>query len=589
MTSDTSALPLDRAEDPAQRSQFPSIWKVVGPYWRSDQKWISGLLAFVFVGIGFSHTYIAVWNNKWTGRLYDAITSTHFQAIPGLLLTFFAVVLVNGALSVVSVVATAVLEIRWRTWLTRFLMEKWLDRATYYRIERDSELENVDQRLSEDVNLFVENTVRLTGNLIMVPTSIVTFTVLLWQLSGTLHFVVSGHAVRLPGYMVFAAYLHSGLMLLGTHLVGRKLITLNAAQLRLEGDFRVLLVQVRESAEQIAFYRGSGTELSRLSGAFGILRHNAFLIIWANMRVSAFTNIVGQVSSVMPTLLVLPRLMAGGMSIGDLMRVNGAYGQVTGALSFFSQAYVGFASWRAQANRLREFLYVCELQQGSDLAIDSRNISTIVASGLALKDRLGKAITHIPDFVIVPGERVMIAGPSGAGKSTLLRALAGLWPYGDGHLARPSAPSMFVPQRSYIPTDSLKAVLVYPSAPGDVGDDVCEAAMVACGLAHYVPLLHLVDRWGARLSGGEQQRIAFVRILIAKPAVIYLDEATSALDAQSASFLYRTMIAALPHSTIVSVAHSAAITSFHQRKIDIAPFPSGDNVSTQMHGHLLQI
>ncbi|WP_186191469.1 ABC transporter ATP-binding protein/permease, partial [Burkholderia gladioli] len=315
-----------------------------------------------------------------------------------------------------------------------------------------------------------------------------------------------------------------------THLLGRRLITLNAKQNRVEGDFRVLMVRVREFAEQIAFFDGSGAEGTRLNGAFRQVVSNLYALLWVNTRVALFTNIVGQVSSVVPTLLVLPQLMTGGLTLGGLMRSNAAFSSVSGSLAFFPQAYLGFTAWRAEANRLREFLHVNALDPQGGIVVNAGKAGMVAARGLVLRDAGGAELARVPDFSLAPGSRCLVRGRSGSGKSTLLRALAGLWPYGEGAITRAVEGAVFVPQRSYIPAGTLKAAIAYPHDESMYTDSRCEEVLHACGLGVHAASMLEADRWSDRLSGGEQQRVAFARVLLACPSTIFLDECTSALD-----------------------------------------------------------
>ncbi|WP_124096250.1 ABC transporter ATP-binding protein/permease [Burkholderia gladioli] len=568
------AFPTDRAEDRDARRHFPTVWKLIKPYWSTREGMLSALMLAYVLGAGWSHTYIAVWLNRWTGTFYDAVGSGRFQALPSLLLQFLLVSMAAAALTMSTVVLQSIVEIRWRRWLTTWLADQWLARHTYYRIERDRALENIDQRIAEDAKQFVKDTLQLSMNALQVPVSIVSFSVILWSIGHSLDLDIGGHTYQIHGYLVYAVFLYQGLFFWATHLLGRRLITLNAKQNRVEGDFRVLMVRVREFAEQIAFFDGSGAEGKRLNGAFRQVVSNLYALLWVNTRVALFTNIVGQVSSVVPTLLVLPQLMTGGLTLGGLMRSNAAFSSVSGSLAFFPQAYLGFTAWRAEANRLREFLHVNALEAQGGIVVSAGKAGTVAARALVLRDAGGTELARVPDFSLPPGSRCLIRGRSGSGKSTLLRALAGLWPYGEGAITRAAEGAVFVPQRSYIPAGTLKAAIAYPHDESMYTDSRCEEVLHACGLGVHAASMLDADRWSDRLSGGEQQRVAFARVLLACPSTIFLDECTSALDPESERNLYQLLIDRLPHATVVSVAHRKELLAFHQKTIDFSPEPA---------------
>lgn len=564
------AFPKDRAEDAKAMRRLPSVGKLLLPYWKTKDGILSLLMLIVVVGTSWAQTYVMLWNNSWTGNFYDAIGASNFRVLPPLLVKFLLVAMAGVVVQMSGVVLQAIVQIRWRRWMTTWLSDKWLASNNYYRMERDRQLENVDQRIAEDVKLFTDDTLLLVLGFLSVPVSIASFSVRLWETSGPLQVTLGGSTYALHGYLVIAAFLYTGVIFAATHFLGRRLITLTARQHRVEGDFRVLMVRVREFAEQIAFFKGQSSERSRLMVSFHFVVSNLYATLWVNTRVSVFTNVVGQVSSVIPTLLVLPQLMAGSMSLGGLMKSNGAFHSVTGALSFFPQVYPGFTSWRAEGNRLREFLYVSQIEPMRGIVIDDGHAGAVAVDGLLLRDAAGATLSRVPDFVLEPGQRCLVRGRSGCGKSTLLRALAGLWPYGEGTITRPATGTFFVPQRSYIPSGSLKAAITYPHDALAYSDHECEELLGACGLSGYVQSLHEEDRWNTRLSGGEQQRIAFARVLLAKPSTVFLDECTSALDVQSENELYQLLIDSLPGSTVISVAHRKELLAFHDVTLDFS-------------------
>ncbi|UAC76133.1 hypothetical protein K8B66_31850 [Burkholderia contaminans] len=272
--------------------------------------------------------------------------------LPELLVRFLLVAMAGAVVQITGVVLHQIVQIRWRRWLTTWLAEKWLARNNYYRIERDRELENVDQRIAEDVKLFVNDTLLLGLGFLSVPVSVVSFSIVLWAHGWPgCRSMSADRRTYLHGYLVFAAFAYTGVIFAATHYLGRRLITLTARQHRLEGDFRVLMVGVREFAEQIAFFRGQTAEHGRLQASFRFVVSNLYATLWVNTRVSFFNNIVGQLSSaipIIPTLLMLPQLMSGGLTLGGLMKSNSAFNSVTGSLAFFWQAYTGFTSWRAE-------------------------------------------------------------------------------------------------------------------------------------------------------------------------------------------------------------------------------------------------
>jgi vitamin B12/bleomycin/antimicrobial peptide transport system ATP-binding/permease protein len=557
---------------------LPSAWALILPYWKSEEKWTAYAMAGGVIGINFGTVYLSVWRNGWTGQFYDAIGAHHFALIYPLLMQYMLITFVGTAGIMASYLMYQSLEVRWGVWLTRRLFEGWMRDNTFYRIERDAELDNADQRIAEDARLLTSTTMRLGFNVLSVPASTISFTVVLWRLSGSMGMNLGGLSFHVPGYMAIAAYLYSGGTLLITHLVGRSLIGINVRKQRVEADFRVLLVQIRESAEQIAFFKGGEAETSRLHVCFEAVRQNWWTLVRVSNNVLVATSLYGQISYVLPTLLILPQLLAGTITLGGMMRITSAFGSVDSTLAFFPQSYQQFTQWRAVTNRLRELLYaeiVPEEHPQEGIAIDRHGGVAMFVSDLLLTTRSGETLTSVSGLTVVPRDRLLIQGPSGAGKSTLLRALAGLWPYGQGQISLPAHASvMFVPQKSYVPTGTLRLALSYPSELGHFSDNACKAALAKCRLEHYVDSLDVADVWGRRLSGGEQQRLAFARLLLHRPDYVFLDEATSALDDENERHVYATLLAELEGCALVSVAHRKSIEVLHDRFLDIVPVRS---------------
>ncbi|MCU6501332.1 ABC transporter ATP-binding protein/permease [Rugamonas sp. A1-17] len=529
------------------------------------------MLALV-LAIMFGQVYVAVWANKLSGEVTDALITLQWSQIRSALLSSVFAGLCLGALSVTTTAVQGFIDLRWRTWLTAELQHAWLSAHAFYDIERDSKLTNADQRIAEDVKLFVDLTMHLSLSALSVIVSVVTYTVLLWDLSGVVSFNVGNTRVSLHGYMVYIAFAYNIGLLLLMHWVGKRLVGLNNERQSVEADYRFGAMQVRENAEQIAFYGGARRELGRLTGLFERVRGNTRALILRQAKVMLTSSAYAHLFTGLPTLAALPRYLAGEITMGGVTRVAGAYGMLSSSLNFFSQAYQSFTSWLAYANRLRDLQWAIHKAQSrqSGFTVTHTPDCALSTGPLTVRDPLQRPLTSVAPLRFGPGERWMVRGPSGAGKSTLLRVLAGLWPYGSGAIAIPSnARLMFVPQRSYLPTGTFKEAMCYPEAPERFSDADCLHILAECGLEQRIPNLHAFDKWQQQLSGGEQQRVAFARVLLHAPHFVFLDEATSALDPELETRLYTALTQALPGSTIVSVAHRPALERFHDHVLDV--------------------
>ena len=550
----------------------PGFLHLITPYWLTWRRWPALLQLALLIVIMFGGVRLHVWSNHLFGDVTDAMVARNWGVLKAAL--GFSV-LAGVGIGVVGAVNTALsqsLDLGWRTWLTNRLLEQWFDNRAYYDMEREGWLSNADQRIVEDVHLFVTQTINLFTSLLNVIVSVITFTIVLWGLSGMLRFVAADMAFAVPGYMVYVAYAYSFGNLALVHWVGKRLVGLNNERQSVEADYRFGAMQVRQNAEQIAFYGGEQRERSRLGERFEAVRRNFIALIFRNAKLQMSHSIYGHLFSALPTLVALPSYFAGELTLGGVARVGGAYSALTSTLAFFPQAYAGFANWTALANRLRDLVWAMNkaAARRSGFTLVRAPQTAIATSVLQLRDPQGRQLCAVAPLAFGAGSRWLVRGRSGSGKSTLLRAVAGLWPYGEGGITLPQdAKVMFLPQRSYLPTGPFKAAMCYPSAAEAHGDEECLRLLKLCGLGERIASLTASDNWQQTLSGGEQQRVAFARALLQRPDFLFLDEATSALDEATEAALYRAVLAELPGSAIISVAHRASLAQFHQHQLEI--------------------
>lgn len=555
----------------------PRLRDLILPYWTSRESWRGWILLALRLALMFTSVYVAIWANQLSGQVVDALVKREWHDIwRSLGLSWIAGILAMLVSMVLLFAISELQQYEWRTAMTRWFVNAWTRRRTYYAIERDGCLDNADQRISQDIPRFIELTLQLFLNPIHVVVSAASFTVVLWNLSGTLRFALRGIDFAIPGYMVYLVYAYSAGALLVSHFSGRPLIHLFNRRQTVEANFRYRGMQLRENAEQIAFYDGGAQEEQRLDASFEDVRANWRDIIVRNVKLilarETYTTTFS--SQLLPTAAALPRYLSGAISLGDVTRVGGAFVGVSSSLAFFSQAYVIFTEWWALGNRLRDLL-------GAIREVDARPMGihvartpgdAIAARHLALRKPDGASLACIPELRMRRGERWLVRGSSGVGKSTLLRAMAGIWPYGDGEIDHPHGGRLlFLPQRSYIPTGTLKAALCYPAQPDAFDDGRVREALHEARLSALADRLYETDRWQQKLSGGEQQRLAICRALLHRPDYLFLDEATSALDPDTEHALYQALLHALPNGTLISVAHRESLASYHDHVLDLTP------------------
>ena len=480
------------------------------------------------------------------------------------------------------------LGFRWRQWLTDRFLNEWLGDRAFYRIERDRLADNHDQRITDDLQSFATTTLSLSLDLLSTVVTLVSFITILWSLAGALTFTLGGTPIAIPGYMVWAAALYAVAGSLVIQKVGHPLVSINYQQQRVEADFRFGLIRVRENAEQIAFYDGEKTETRTAQNLFTRIRDNWWRVMKYTKRLTFVLSFYGQIAIIFPLVVAAPRYFAGAFSFGVLMQISSAFNTVSDSFSWFINSYSTLVEWRATVNRLREFKRVMRASHlkesvspatehgGINLHyVDAERLST---SSLKLALPNGDALADIGNVTIEPGSRWLVRGKSGSGKSTFMRAIAGLWPFGDGAIDAPvGARMMFVPQTSYLPIGTLKAALAYPSAADAFSDDACREALRACHLERYADRLGETGHWTRTLSPGEQQRLAGARVLLHKPDFLFLDEATSALDPDNEARLYHLFNERLPKAAIVSIAHRESLAAFHGDTIDVQRASDSDS------------
>lgn len=582
--------PVRSASDAPQDERPVSAWSLIKPYWVSSEWKVAWALLVTIIAINLCVVWINVQLNKWNAQFYNALQTKNVHDFPHLMMQFSMLAFGFIILAVYGLYLRQMLGFRWRQWLTDRFLGEWLGDRAFYRIERDRLADNPDQRVADDLQAFATTTLSLSLDLLSTVVTLASFITILWTLGGALTLSLGATPISIPGYMVWAAALYAVIGSLVIQKVGRPLVSINYQQQRVEADFRFGLIRVRENAEQIAFYDGEDTENRNAQGLFLRIRDNWWRVMKYTKRLTFVNAFYGQIAIIFPFVVAAPRYFAGAFTLGVLMQISSAFGTVSDSFSWFLNSYRTLVEWRATVNRLREFKRVMRtshLQESLSPAtehgginlhyVDAAKLST---SSLKLSLPNGNALANIGDVTIEPGSRWLVVGKSGSGKSTFMRALAGLWPFGDGAIDAPvGARMMFVPQTSYLPIGTLKAALTYPATPDAFSDDACRDALRACRLEDYVDRLDETAHWTRVLSPGEQQRLAGARVLLHKPDFLFLDEATSALDADNEARLYHLFAERLPKAAIVSIAHRESLAAFHVGTINVERVNDSDKVA----------
>ena len=564
------------------RTTVKEFTRIAVPYYRSEDRWAGRVLLFTVIALQLFQVWLNVRFNAWYNTFYTALQNKDWNTFIWQLGVFSVLAAFFIVSAVYQLYLQQWLQIRWRNWLTQRYIGRWLGQGTHYRMRlKGDQADNPDQRIADDIREFVDSTLNIGIALLGSIVTLVSFVVILWTLSSATPLMIGSQSYQIPGYLVWAALIYAVLGTWITHLVGRPLIKLNFNQQRYEADFRFSLVRLRENAEEVTLLAGEGAEEAHLRDRFGWVIRNWYDIMRRRKRLTFLTAGYSQVALIFPFIVVSPIYFFGSLTLGGLMQIVSAFGQVQSALSFFVSAYTAIADWKAVLNRLSGFEASIDWAEGLDRTAPRVGFLTdggkaLLVEELAVGLPNGQEIVRLAGFSIEPGERVLVTGPSGAGKTSLFRALGGVWPFGSGSIRVPQGASVLVlPQRPYMPLGTLRGALAYPAPQDAFSSEEIDEVLNAVGLGAFHDQLDETAYWADKLSGGEQQRLSIARALLQKPHWLFLDEATAALDEGSEAELYRLLIERLPGTAIVSIGHRSSLVQFHARFFELKPDDTG--------------
>jgi vitamin B12/bleomycin/antimicrobial peptide transport system ATP-binding/permease protein len=546
-----------------------ALWALTKPYWVSEKRAVALTLLATAIGLALMTVWLDLQFTTWYRDFYNTFETRDQLAFWHLTGTFTILATLWVFTNVYQVYFQQMLMIEWRTWLTDHLMEEWTKHQAHYRMQLlDRGTDNPDQRIAEDLRLFVDLTLTLSIGFITAVTTLIVFVGLLWALSGPLE--IAGFSV--PGYLVWVAIGYATIGTALTHLVGRPLIALDFNQQRFEADFRYSLVRLRENSEGVALYRGEPEEVAGLRNRFAAVIGNWWALMRRQKKLGAFTFSYRQAAVLVPLVTVAPRFFAGEITLGVVFQATAAFSSVNSSLSWFINAYANFAQWKATVNRLIGFMAALEQvrREAGDLSGERVEGSEheLAIANLEIALPQGRTLLQPSSVTLKSNEDVLITGPSGSGKSTLFRALAGIWPYWKGRIRLPrGAKLLFLPQKPYLPIGALKRAATYPADPVSFSDQQVATVFEEVGLSHLKERLEKNENWAQVLSGGEQQRLAFARALLTKPDWLFLDEATASLPEADQDRLYRLLKERLPGTTLVSIGHRDSLAAHHDTRL----------------------
>ena len=538
-------------------------------YWSSEEKWKARGLLAVVISMNFAMVYLLVQLNEWYQIFWDALQNYEQERFFPLLGQFSAIAFTYIIIAVYAVYLRQMVQIKWRTWMTNNYLRAWMGGQIYYRLQDATD--NPDQRISEDIGQFVNLTLALLIGFLKELTTLGAFGVVLWNLSGSFTFNLGGMEIVIAGYMFWFSLIYSGIGTVLAHKVGRRLISLNFDQQKYEADFRFSMMRVRENSESIAFYRGEPNELEGFNLKFSNVIKNYWQLMKKTKHLNFYVNGYAQLAVIVPYIMAYPRYFAKEIQLGGLMQISSAFGRVQDALSFFVNSYDTLATLAAVINRLAGFTEHMEEAKKVQSSVTTSTAPELKISALNVSLPTGRELLKKLSLELQNSKSLLVTGLSGCGKSTLLRTLAGLWAHASGEISLPEkARVMFLPQKPYLPLGTLKRALIYPSAEKESPpEERLKKVLQQVELPALVEKLDTAEDWSRILSLGEQQRLAFARVLLSAPEYIFLDEATSALDEPRELEMYELIRRELPKVTVVTVGHRSTLFKLHDVELNL--------------------
>ena len=551
-------------------SKLKQFYFLVKPFWRSSQSMVAWLLLIVTIGLSLTSIWFNVLINEWNGKFFDALQRLDSTTIYSLLLQFILLIAILILLVVYADYLRKKLLIKWRNWMTVHITQKWLSKnGQHYHLQnRQLEPDNPDQRIAEDIHLLISQSLGLLISFLTSTFTFVSFSMILWNLSGSISFTLFDVTITIPGYMFFVCILYVTFGILITHLIGRKLHGINVEKQKNEANYRSALIRCRDNSDNIAGQHAQEQEQTKLQHHFSAIIRNWYQLINKERNLLFFVNGFSHISSLAPIFFALPKFISGAIQLGGLMQIRMAFTQLNSALSWFIFSYKDIAVWQATVTRLYNFAILLEEPIEPNIKNDDLESNYLLkVANLQVMNTNNFPLVSI-SCQLKAGQSLLIKGVSGSGKSTLLKSLAGFWPHFSGSINRTDN-YIWLPQKSYIGFGKLADLISYPQNANVYNQNELEKALEFAGLTELNHELEKEDNWEIRLSGGEKQRLLFARLYLNKPDLLLLDEITSWLDVDSAIIMIDRLKKTLTHSAIVLVSHQNELEPLVNQVINI--------------------
>lgn len=547
-----------------------NFWRLARPFWASEEKYPALLLLLATVLMTLCLVGVNILTNFWNLHFYNALQALDYA---GFLLGSLQFILLQIGMAAFTVGAfhfQQKLTIRWRRWATRNMLDQWLDSQRYQKLKlTETDVDNPDQRIAEDIDLFIVKSLKLSLGLLTSVVSLFSFLHILWQASSLVSVPFNGQSLVIPGLLVWVALVYA---IVGTGVafwLGRALPSLNFMQQRREADLRFSLIRLRENADSIAQYRGEALENARLNQRLGAALENFWALVKKQKLIMGYSTFYLNSATVIPMFIMAPQFFAGAFPLGRLTQISAAFGEVHAAIAYLVSVFPELSEWKSVIDRLIGFQdRLDNVEVKSKVKLEQQD------SGLDIKDLdiwlpNGRRLFKGFNLSLKPGDSLLISAPSGYGKSTLIRTITGLWHHASGSTCYDRERALTLSQKPYLPLGSLREALWYPNPPQREEDAALSLAMQQVGLHHLSDQLDEERDWSQTLSVGELQRCAFVRALLARPTVLFLDESSSALDSANEARCYQMLKQSLPETILISVGHNASLERFHWQVLEL--------------------
>jgi vitamin B12/bleomycin/antimicrobial peptide transport system ATP-binding/permease protein len=575
MTSDQGPEMVPDEEQQSRQYLLARFWDSALGFWRKGGGRTAWLLTFMVIAIALVNLLLQYRLNVWHRVTFDALDKRDGSGLLYQALIFFPLIAAIVGVAAAATYAKMTLQRGWREWLNGHVLDHWLTGGRYYQLNLvPGDHTNPEYRVAEDLRMSVDAPVEFLIGVFSAVSSAIVFIGVLWFIGGELTVPLGSTVLRIPGFLVVAAFVYAMLASGSMVMIARAFISVSENKNQAEADYRYMLTRLRENGESIAMLGGGNEERAGLDGAFSTVRQRWYELMMQYIRTTLVSHSSSGLAPIIPILLCAPKYVAGTMTLGEVMQAASAFMIVQVAFNWLVENYPRLADWTASASRLASLLVSLDRLERAEREETTGRIVRMEAEAGALRLRDvsvtlddGSAVVNEADIEIARGEKVLVVGESGTGKSTLVRAIAGLWPWGRGEILVNFEGLFLMPQRPYVPLGTLRRAVTYPLSPEEVDDAVVRATVEDVGLGHFLDRLDEDANWEHVLSGGEKQRLAFARALLQRPHTIVMDEATAALDPQSQEQLMRLLLERLPEATVISVGHRAELEAFHTRKL----------------------